>query len=123
MYGESSGGKGGASSNMDTLFKIPDGAFDEAKWEIKEKVPKLLADNPFDGTAAKYRTWSARVKNHLMGSQRGWLRVLQVAEQSADPLTLSFLSGTKIDGKEIDLVCLSQLVWAFVCNIMTNTMQ
>ena len=83
--------------------------------EKKDDYKKLFEH--FSGKAANYKTWVSRVKDHLMSSNLSWGRLLEVVEGEKAPLTkvrLATIGG--VDGVQLDLLKISQLLWAFLGN-------
>ena len=77
--------------------------------------------DPFNGTTSTYRTWNARVKEHVMGKQPGWMRVIQLIETEAKPFTTEMIRGfDEIDGKPVDCAWLSNHFWSLICSNVTN---
>ena len=71
----------------------------------------------FDGKADNYRNWASRVKDHLLSTNLNWGSVLEVIEKERVPLTkarLQTIAG--IDDAPMDMVKVSQLLWAFLGN-------
>ena len=84
-------------------------------WFINSKTPKLFEH--FNGKAENYKTWASRVKDHLMSSNLSWGRLLEVVEGEKAPLTkvrLATIGG--VDGVQLDLLKISQLLRAFLGN-------
>ena len=82
-------------------------------WYINPKTPKTFEE--FKGKADQYNNWSSRVKDHLMSGNLSWGRLLEVVEQQKQPLTKARLAACPgIDDAALDLVKISQLLWAFL---------
>ena len=45
-------------------------------WAIERKVSKELDNNPSDGDIAHYKEWHDNLRDHLLGSNQGYGRVL-----------------------------------------------
>ena len=101
------------------IFTIPDGPFDSDKWDVVKKPPRNV--DPFNGTTSTYRTWNARVKEHVMGKQPGWMRVIQLIEAEPKPYTnVMIKTFDEIDGKPVDCAWLSNHLWSLICSNVTN---
>ena len=89
--------------------------FDLKQWLINPKTPKLFEH--FNDKSDHYRSWSSRVKDHLMSSNLSWGRVLEVIEKQRQPLTKARLAWTAgIDEARLDMPKISQILWAFLSN-------
>ena len=89
--------------------------FDLKAWFINPKTPKLFEH--VDGKAESYRNWASRVKDHLMSNNLSWGRLLEVVEKQRAPLTkVRLMSITGVDNASLNLVKISQLLWAFLGN-------
>ena len=64
---------------------------DIKQWFINPKTPKLF--ELFNGKADQYRSWSQRVKDHLMSNTLAWGRLLEVVEKERHPLTRARLAN------------------------------
>ena len=67
-------------------------AYNFKDWIIN---PKGLSKSmrPFDTNSQHYKTWRSRVVDHLMSSNQGWGRVLELTEMQISPLTKHRLAG------------------------------
>ena len=94
---------------------LEEGPFELRHWFVNPKTPKLFEH--FNGKSDAYANWASRVKDHLSSCNLGWGRVLEVIEKERSPLTkvrLATIEG--LDGANLDMIRLSQILWAFLGN-------
>ena len=81
---------------------LEESTFDLKQWLVNPKTPKLVEH--FNGQSSTYRNWASKVKAHLMASNLGWGKLLEVVEKSRTPLTKTRLASlVGIGDAELDL--------------------
>ena len=56
---------------------------------ISVKTVRDLAEAPYDGDINKYREWHDLMRDHLLGSNQGYGRILHELSQRKVPLTMA----------------------------------
>ena len=62
-----------------TLSQLTHATWETKDWMIEKKVPKTLGQ--FNGRTESYTRWYERVRNHVVASNEGWGRVLDLLEK------------------------------------------
>ena len=65
--------------------------FNCTHWTIPVKVVKDLSDAPFDGHLGNYRDWHDQIRDHLLGANQGYGRILYEVERASQPITMAQL--------------------------------
>ena len=121
VYADTHHLRGSIPIPIQNIFKIPSDAWDASKWEISSKQSKTLES--YAGTASSYRSRASRMKTHLLSSFNGWMRLLQYVESQKQPLTWDWQStNPTVDGVKLDLITLSQTLWAFDIDKLKETL-
>lgn len=89
---------------------------------IDKKVSKELGNSPFDGDILHYRKWRDNMRDHLLGSNQGYGRILHEIESGTTPLTMEYLAQkNNLRGMFIDMTWITKTLWAFVTSQANNT--
>ena len=84
-------------------------------WVIHHKVSKELEDNPFDGDIHHYKEWRDNIRDHLLGCNQGYGRVLWEIEHCKFPLSMRFLEANPtLAGMNIDMTWITRSLWTFM---------
>lgn len=88
-------------------------------WERKdwiiEKLPKTLSQ--FNGRIGTYQTWYDSIRDHLISSNEGWGRLLDLVEHERPPRSMQRLRDMQtVDGCPMDMIFNATQLWSFMGN-------
>ena len=93
-----------------------------AHWIIPLKTVKDLTESPFDDTMEKYKGWRDLMREHLLGSNQGYGRIIDEVERRRDPITMAGLQlNPTMDGMNCDLVWITRQLWTFISRNVTRS--
>ena len=89
---------------------------------IPLKTVKDLTDSPVDGTLEKYKEWRDLMREHLLGSNQGYGRIIYEVEKRRDPILMAGLQANPImDGMTCDLVWITRQLWTVLSRNVTRS--
>ena len=94
--------------------------FKPNEWTIGAKTVKDLSNAPFTGDITTYKDWHDLMRDHLLGTNQGYGRVLYEIEKATMPIHMSYLQNNpnSLAGMTCDMVWISGQPWTCVCHAM-----
>ena len=87
-------------------------------WQINPKVCKELADTPFDGSPLSFKDWYDNIRDHLLGTNQGYGRVLYEIQREPMPLTAERPKYTYSGGLNVNVMWITSALWQCVWRSM-----
>ena len=91
-------------------------------WTIPLKTAKDLTDMPFDGDIGEFREWRELMRDHLLGANQGYGRIIWELENCKEPVTMNVLhANPTLPGMNLDLVWITRQLWTCMSRNVTRT--
>ena len=96
--------------------------FKPAEWTISPKVIDDLQNLPFDGDMLKHKEWHDLMRDHMLGANHGYGRILFELEREKFPLSFERLQRHRyMEGMSADLLWITKQLWTFMSRHVTKS--